>query len=94
MSQLWRPKVHGLVHVVEVIPENRDEIERFCGGIIITEHDPEDHTKTYIGVNVPTLEGVIRASEGDFIVRSEAGRYSVEKREDFLAQYDRAGVRR
>lgn len=94
MSQLWRPKTNGPVHVVEVKPENRDELERFCGGAIITEHDPEDHSKTYIGVNVPTLDGVVRASEGDFIVRSEAGRYTVVPREEFLAQYERAGVRR
>lgn len=73
------------VDAVEVIPENVEEIQAL-GGEIVEESNPVIPSQKYMGVNMPTFRGVVRASEGDFIVRGRHG-FEVWKKEEFRSQY-------
>jgi hypothetical protein len=54
---------------------NADELAKWCGGLVIEEVNPADHLDIYVGVNIPTLEGTMRASEGDYIIRGVRGEF-------------------
>lgn len=50
-----------------------EDIAQWCGGVLVTEIDSIDPGKTFVGINVPTLEGMSRASQNDWIVQGEQG---------------------
>ena len=52
--------------------------------------DPEDNTKRYVGLNIPTLEGVMRASEGDYVIKSTRGEFYPCKAGIFYETYEEA----
>lgn len=64
-----------------VTEENAPFLAFWCGGTWITEIDPFDSEKRYRAVNVPTANGVERASRGDTIVKHENGTFGVQKGE-------------
>lgn len=63
-------------------------LRMWCKGIIIEEIDAEDSKKRYVGINIPTLEGVIRASENDYIIKGVSGEFEVCKPGAFAVLYD------
>lgn len=73
------------VDAIEVIRENAEEIQSI-GGELVEESNPVIPSEKYMGVNMPTLRGIIRASEGDFIVRGYYG-FEVWKKEEFRSKY-------
>lgn len=66
-------------HKIEVDDENAEFTALWCGGRVVTEIDALDETKQYKAVNVPTKNGVKRASQGDTIVKYANGSFSVLK---------------
>ena len=76
------------VLAVSISKENCAEVAEWCGGEVVTEHNAMDHEVTYCGINVPTINGVERASQTDFIIKNSRGEVSVERYSRFLAEYE------
>jgi len=79
------------VHVtaIQVTPESIERAVTFSGGREIEEIDPQDSKKRFVGVNFPTLSGVKRASQGDYIVRDHVtGELSVMAKREFERKYE------
>lgn len=78
------------VHAVSITKDNCEEAAEWCGGEVVTEHHAMDDKITYCGINVPTINGVERASETDFIIKNSRGEVSVERYSNFLHEYEEA----
>lgn len=68
--------------------ENVYEIERWCGGRAVVEVSPRDHTDVFAALDIPTLEGKMRAQCGDYIVRGVQGEFYPVKPDIFEATYE------
>lgn len=64
-----------------VTVENAAELVAWCGGRGVVERDALDETKTFPGINVPTKNGVERASLGHMIIKQNDGTFEVFKGE-------------
>jgi hypothetical protein len=69
-------------------PGVADDVAALCGGRAIREESPRDYTDVYIAVDIPTLEGVMRASAGDYVIRGVQGEFYPCKPDIFRATYD------
>ena len=69
------------------------EVARWCGGRIDSEAKPSDRTDVAYWLDIPTLEGVMKASPGDYIIRGVQGEFYPCKPEIFEATYERVGAR-
>lgn len=78
------------VHAEQVTPATVQEIEQWCGGRQVLEIDPLDNSRKFVALNVPTMEGVKRASEGEYVIRAQDGRFGVMSEQDFLQHFTRA----
>lgn len=76
------------IDAVELRADNADAVASWCGGRAI--HDPKasDPTDVYVGVDIPTLEGVMRASVGDQVIRGVQGEFYPCKADIFAATYE------
>ena len=83
--------------------ENVYEVAKWCGGRVVQEAKPGDPTDVYIGLDIPTLEGVMRAetfapetwdgskySGGDFIIKGVNGEFYSCKYSIFWKTYEEA----
>lgn len=59
--------------------DNHSEVMRFVGQVLDSDQE---------GIAIPTLEGVMRASRGDWIIRGVKGEYYPCKSDIFSATYD------
>lgn len=71
-------------------PGSADDVAAWCGGRAIHEESPRDYTDVYIAVDIPTLEGIMRASEGDYVIRGVQGEFHPCKPDIFKATYESA----
>lgn len=85
---VYRKKVES-VRAVKLSPESVDEAARWCGGRRVEEKDPFDENQIKVGLNIPTLEGVVRASEDDYIIQDFEGGFRVMSSSEFESQYER-----
>ena len=85
---IYREKVRS-VRAVQLTPKSVDEAARWCGGRRVEEKDPFDEDQIKVGLNVPTLEGVVRASEGDYILQHFDGGIQVMPAARFEERYER-----
>ena len=76
------------VEAIKITPENVKTIVAWCGGQIVEEVDAMDSRNKFVGVNIPTFEGVMRGSEGDYIVKGIAGEFYPCKPGIFDATYE------
>ena len=51
------------------------EVARWCGGRICSEAKASDRTDVAYWLDIPTLEGVMKASPGDYIIRGVQGEF-------------------
>lgn len=68
-----------------------DDVTFWCGGeydYIVKPSDPTDQSEW---INIPTLEGVMRASVGDWIIRGVKGEFYPCKPDIFAATYEAVG---
>lgn len=63
-------------------------IAGWCGGRFVAESKPSDHTDVFYGIKIPTLEGVMTASLGDWIIRGVKGEFYPCKPDIFDATYE------
>lgn len=73
MAELIRTKETQVPVVAnKVTPQNVSAVTAWCGGVQVTEHDALQHDITFVGINVPTSNGMKRAQEGDYVIRNIA----------------------
>lgn len=90
------PRQYRLIPVsVEAIQITSESVHRaalWCGGVEVEEIDPIDSTKKFAALNIPTLAGVQRAGEGDYVVKEMSpvakGRFRVMSKYDFESKYE------
>ena len=81
------------IDAVIVTADNAKDVAKWCGGLAIEDRDALTRDGKMFGVNVPTLFGVERASEGYYVAKDAAGRFSVHLPREFDEQYKKIGVR-
>jgi hypothetical protein len=80
------------VTAIQVTPESAERSAQWCGGKLAEEIDLEDRSKKFVGINVPTLKGVQRASEGDYIYKGFDGAFDVMGRMEFEKKFEKVSV--
>lgn len=65
------------------------EIAKWCGGRFNTDVKPSDHTDVRYSISIPTLEGVMTADEGDYIIKGIQGEFYPCKPDIFEATYSK-----
>lgn len=63
-------------------------IAGWCGGRFNTDVKPSDHTDVRYTISIPTLEGIMTADEGDWIIRGVQGEFYPIKEAIFRETYD------
>ena len=64
------------------------EVARWCGGKFDCEAKASDPTDVAYWLDIPTLEGVMMASVGDWIIRGVQGEFYPCKPDIFEATYE------
>jgi len=76
------------IEAAQLSVDTAERISVWSGGRIVEEIDPVNSTKRFVAMNIPTLEGVKRASEGDYVVRSLSGEFDVMRAREFERKYE------
>lgn len=82
-----------LVEAMQVNQENKDDVARWCGGVLVKEKDAFDSSQYYVGVNVPSLSGTFRVSEPNWLVRMPDGSFKEMSDDRFREEFERVGTR-
>lgn len=77
------------VDALQVTPDSVDRAVAWSGGRKVTEIDPHDSSVKFVALNIPTLEGIKRAQENDFIVKWPDGHLEVQSAGEFLSKFER-----
>lgn len=88
MADVYRKKAVA-IEANELTKENAEAVALWCGGRLVEEMDAINLDKKYVAINIPTLEGVMRASEGDFVIKGVQGEFYPCKPGIFHATYDK-----
>lgn len=79
-----------VVEAVQFDSTNGEAVAKWCGGRNRFEAKASDHTDVAEWINIPTLEGVMRANLGDWIIRGVQGEFYPCKPYIFAAIYEPA----
>lgn len=86
------PKRYRLITVsVEAVRLSKTNLRTasvWCGGLPIEETDVLEPSLKYVALNIPTVNGVKRASEGQYILKSSDGTFSVMDALEFERRYE------
>jgi hypothetical protein len=81
-----------VIEAVQLLWENWSEVCDFAGVGKLSEGKPEGFNpggdSTVIGLQIPTLEGVMTANQGDWIIRGVKGELYPCKLDIFAATYE------
>lgn len=69
-------------------PETAKAIAFWTSGQVVEEIDPLDRSKRYVGINIPTVGGVIRAQENMYVYKDQAGEFKIMSARDFAGKYE------
>ncbi len=89
MTELFKSKDGE--HSIEarlLTSENAVEVSVWCGGVLVKEHDALQHDITFAAINVPTIFGMKRAQEGDWIIQRPTGDFYPIKAHKFKELFD------
>src|SRR6478609_8223169 len=76
------------IEAVQFSRANGTAVAKWCGGRHNAEAKASDPTDVYESISIPTLEGVMTASIGDFIIRGVQGEFYPCKPDIFAATYE------
>jgi hypothetical protein len=76
------------VEAIQLTPETVERAATWTGGRVVEEIDPVNSLRRFVALNIPTLDGVKRASEGDFVVKSMGGEFDVMREREFRRRYE------
>lgn len=68
--------------------DNVDDVARWCGGRPVHEPKPSDPSDVFVALDIPTLEGTMRAQVGDVVIRGVRGEFYPCKPDIFADTYD------
>lgn len=68
---------------------NEGEIASFIGNIVRTRHEPNETPEGNVYFEIETLEGTMKASLGDWIIKGVKGEFYPCKPDIFEATYER-----
>lgn len=63
-----RHNPNEIIVAVQLTKENVREVEAWCNGFAVIEHDAMDSSKQYVALNVPTNLGNTRAHENWYVI--------------------------
>ena len=100
MAERYRKKPVE-IEAMQLTRENVAEVAAWCGGRVVEDPKPSDPTDVYVALDIPTLEGVMRAETfhsstwdgrryrgGDFVIRGVQGEFYPCKPDIFDATYE------
>lgn len=87
MVQRYRKKSVD-VTATQLLPDNVKEVAQWCGASIVEEIDPVDDGKRFVALNIPTIKGLVRAQQGDFILQGPQGGFSTCPASEFEKLYE------
>ena len=74
MADLYRTRDTKIeIEALCLASENVLELTAWCGGVSVVEHDALEHSTIFAAINVPTVFGMMRAQEGDWIIKRRGG---------------------
>lgn len=79
-----------VIEAAHLTREGAHEVATWCGGRVVEEAKASDPTDVYLGLDIPTLEGIMRASVGDYVIRGVQGEFYPCKPDIFAATYEPA----
>lgn len=63
------------IEAEQLSKDNAKDLVKMCGGVLVGESNPRDPEDVYTAINVPTVEGNVRLSEGMWLVKDVFGRW-------------------
>jgi hypothetical protein len=78
------------VQAIQVLPADVDRAALWCGGVKIEEYDAVDSSRKFVALNIPTINGVERASEGDYVMKTRDGGFRAVPKREFESKYELA----
>ena len=89
----WRPetfiKKPVTIQAWRLTRDNIKQVAEWCGGQAEFEEKPSDPTDVHWWLDIPTLEGVMKGSLGDYVIRGVKGEFYACKPDIFEATYTR-----
>jgi hypothetical protein len=76
------------VQAEQLTPQTVNEIASWVGGRPVTEYDAEDMAQRFVALNVPTMRGVERAQQGDYVIKTAEGQIGVMKAHEFEQRFE------
>lgn len=70
------------------VPSDGPTVAYWCGGKHQSEAKPSDRTDVAHWIDIPTLEGVMRANLGDYVIKGVQGEFYPCKPDIFAATYE------
>lgn len=87
MQQYIDSETGEKVTAQQLTPDYVTPVSIWAGASPVVEHDALDHELTYPALNVPTPDGVKRASLGDFVTKDRNGVFGVWKAYQFRSKF-------
>lgn len=79
-----------IIEAHELTVETAAGLSKWCGGRVREESKASDYTDVAVFLDIPTLEGVMTANVGDFIIKGVQGEFYPCKSDIFWETYERA----
>lgn len=89
MAELYHNILGEEVSVNQLTAENAEAVTLWCHGFQVEEIDALEPDKRYVGINIQTIAGGERASEGDYIIQDANGRFWPCKPYSFHSLYQK-----
>jgi hypothetical protein len=78
-----------VIDAFQFTPLNCEDVANWCGGRYVEETKAGDPTDVYRALKIPTLEGVMTAALGDWIIRGVHGEFYPCKPDIFEQTYEK-----
>lgn len=90
MEMAFYQKKPVVVQAEKLSPDNATMVAEWCGGMQVEEIGSND--EKLVGINIPTLEGTMRASEGDYVIKGVKGEFYPCKPDIFTETYEQVSI--
>lgn len=80
------------VSAVQIQQDTYAKAAIWCNGRVIKELIDADGDEWQMGINVPAMGGMDRASETDYVVRDMAGAFHVMTQHEFESHFEEVGA--
>lgn len=91
MSSTFQPKTYQKrpvrIQAIQLTKENIKAVSFWCGGYPGVDYDAITRDGEMVWINIPTLEGTMRAIEGDYVIKGVKGEFYPCKAEIFRETY-------